>query len=53
MQQVELEVSVGDILRIGEHLVTIIEIHRGEATFKIVTAPLATEGEAEPVLKPR
>lgn len=31
----ELEVAVGDVLRIGEMTVTVIDIENGEVTFRI------------------
>ena len=33
----ELDVAVGDVIRIGEHLVMVVELHDGEVTLKVVT----------------
>ncbi len=52
MQPIELEVSVGDVIRIGNHLVTIVEIHDDEVTFKVVDST-HSNGDLPPVLRPR
>lgn len=52
MQPIELEVSVGDVIRIGDHLVTVVEIHDDEVTFKVVDSTLIN-GQVPPVLRPR
>ncbi|HET6425099.1 MAG TPA: hypothetical protein VFG20_15540 [Planctomycetaceae bacterium] len=52
MQQSELELSVGDVLRVGNHLVTVVEIHEDEVIFKVVDAA-HLDGEFSPVLRPR
>lgn len=52
MQPIELELAVGDILRIGEHLVTVVEIHDDEVTFKIVDGE-HMNGDEWSVLRPR
>jgi hypothetical protein len=31
----ELELSVGDVLQIGEHTVTVLDIENGEVTFRV------------------
>lgn len=52
VQPIELELSVGDVLHIGDHLVTVVEIHDDEVTFKIVDRT-HTNGDLPPVLRPR
>lgn len=51
VQPIELELSLGDVLHIGEHVVTVVEIHDDEVTFKIVDST-NVNGD-EPVLRPR
>ncbi len=51
VQPIEFELSVGDVLQIGEHLVTVVEIHDDEVTFKIVDDKHLNGNE--PVLRPR
>ena len=53
MEQFEFEVSPGDILRIGPHLVSIVELHEGEVTFKIVHDADDEAFDAEVVVRPR
>jgi hypothetical protein len=36
VQPTELELTVGDVVRVGNHLVTVVEIHGDEVTFKLV-----------------
>lgn len=52
MQQRELELSVGDVVRVGNHLVTVVEIHGDEVTFKVVNTAHHDEDDG-PVLRPR
>ncbi len=52
MQPIEMELSVGDVLRIGEHVVTVVEIHDDEVTFKVVDS-MHTHGDTPPILRPR
>lgn len=52
MQQFDLELTVGDVLRVGEHLVTVVEIHDDEVTFKVVST-LHVNGDESPVVRPR
>ena len=35
MQHHELELTVGDVLQIGEHTVTVLDIENGEVTFRV------------------
>ena len=53
VEQFEFEVSPGDILRIGPHLVSIVELHEGEVTFKIVHDADDEAFDAEVVVRPR
>lgn len=52
VQPIELEVSVGDVIRIGEHVVTVVEIHDDEVLFKVIDSTHAN-GDTPPVLRPR
>jgi hypothetical protein len=52
VQPIEFELSVGDVLRIGEHLVTVVEIHDDEVTFKVVDSH-HMNGDEPPLLRPR
>ncbi len=53
MEQYEIEVSPGEILRIGPHLVSIVDLHDDEVTFKIVHHVDDDAFESEPVVRPR
>ena len=44
VQSQEFEVSVGDIFRIGESTVTVIDIDNGEVTFRIDDGDLHDDG---------
>lgn len=48
----ELELNVGDVVRVGNHLVTVVEIHGDEVTFKVVNAAHLDE-DVTPVVRPR
>lgn len=48
----ELELNVGDVVRVGNHLVTVVEIHGDEVTFKVVNTEHLEE-DVKPVLRPR
>lgn len=52
MQQSEIELSVGDVLRMGNHLVTVVEIHEDEVIFKVVDSA-HLDDDCFPVLRPR
>ena len=54
MQLHELELKVGDVLQIGEHTVTVLDIENGEVTFRI-EKPAHNEdlGDGTVVLRPR
>jgi hypothetical protein len=52
VQQSEIELSIGDVLRVGNHLVTVVEIHEGEVIFKVVDAA-HLDDDLFPVLRPR
>ena len=45
----EIEVSVGDVIRIGDQLVTIIELQGQEVTFKITSASWPEDEEPGPM----
>ncbi len=51
MQQTELELSVGDVIQLGDQIVTVVEIHDDEVTFKIVQAPTLSDDDRP--LRPR
>lgn len=54
MQLHELELTVGDVLQIGEHTVTVLDIENGEVTFRV--EELEHNGELNDsvsVLRPR
>lgn len=46
MQHLELELAVGDVVRIGATLVTIIDIENGEITFRIDDAESIDEDQS-------
>ncbi len=33
--QIEMEVSVGDVIQIGDHTLLVVEAHQDEVTFKL------------------
>jgi len=50
----ELELTVGDVLQIGEHTVTVLDIENGEVTFRVEEAVQRDENVDGPsVLRPR
>lgn len=54
MQLHELELTVGDVLQVGEHTVTVLDIENGEVTFRIEEAEQRDEtGDGSSVLRPR
>ncbi len=53
VEQFEIEVSPGDILRIGPHLVSIVDLHEGEVTFKILLDADDLALDADVVVRPR
>lgn len=51
--QVELELLPGEVIQLGDHLLTIVELQNGEVTFKIwepgdSTDSLPTRGLPQP-----
>jgi len=49
----ELELTVGDVVQIGEYTLTVIDLENGEVTFRI-QEPATEEDRAEPALpRPR
>ena len=48
----ELELTVGDILQIGEYTVTVIDLENGEVTFRI-QEPVIEEQTADVPSAPR
>ena len=44
MQLHELELSVGDVLQVGEHTVTVLDIENGEVTFRVEESDSGTDG---------
>ncbi|MBC8116799.1 MAG: hypothetical protein H7062_20585 [Candidatus Saccharimonas sp.] len=54
MQLHELELTVGDVLQVGEHTVTVLDIENGEVTFRVEGPEQSDEAdEASAVLRPR
>ena len=52
MQEIELELAVGDVLQVGERTLTLIDINGPEVTFRIDSADFIPE-ESGPVFLPR
>lgn len=51
MLRYEMELSVGDVIRIGDHTIAVVELHNDEVTLKIcdeVDADVATENRPAP-----
>ena len=50
MQEIEIELGVGDVVQIGDELVTILDIEHGEVFLRIdpVEEPLAAGAAAPP-----
>lgn len=48
----ELELTVGDIIQIGEYTVTVVDLENGEVTFRI-QEPVAEEEVVESPSGPR
>ena len=40
----EMELSVGDVLQVGEHTVTVLDIENGEVTFRVEESDSGTDG---------
>lgn len=54
MQQIELELNVGDVVRIGDQLLTVVEIDGEAALFALTSADGDDNDDALPVtLRPR
>ena len=54
MQLHELELTVGDVLQVGEHTVTVLDIENGEVTFRIEESePSNEDGDGSSILRPR
>ena len=54
MQLHELELTVGDVLQIGEYTVTVLDIENGEVTFRVEEPEYCEEsGDNSSVLRPR
>lgn len=54
MQLHELELTVGDVLQIGEHTVTVLDIENGEVTFRVEKAEHNEESDGgSSILRPR
>ena len=54
MQLHELELTVGDVLQIGEHIVTVLDIENGEVTFRVENPEQYEEsGNGSSILRPR
>ena len=54
MQLHELELTVGDVLQIGEYTVTVLDIENGEVTFRVEEPEHCEEsGDGSSVLRPR
>jgi len=50
----ELELTVGDVLQIGEHIVTVLDIENGEVTFRVENPEQYEEsGNGSSILRPR
>lgn len=41
MREVELELSVGDVLRIGDYTVTVVDLDGAEVSFRVDDSPHA------------
>ena len=52
VQEIELELAVGDVLQVGERTLTLIDINGPEVTFRIDSADFIPE-ESGPVFLPR
>jgi hypothetical protein len=56
VQHLEIDLAVGDVLRVGDTIVTVIDIENGEITFKIDDAETQNEkrsnGQSETVTVP-
>ena len=48
----EIELTVGDVLQIGEYTVTVIDLENGEVTFRI-QEPVLDDEAAESAASPR
>ncbi len=54
MQLHEFELTVGDVLQIGEHTVTVLDIENGEVTFRVEESEHHDESDdGSSVLRPR
>ena len=54
MQLHELELTVGDVLQVGEYTVTVLDIENGEVTFRVEEPEQSDEvGDGSSVLRPR
>ena len=45
MQRQELDLAIGDIFRVGDTTITVIDIENGEITFKIDDADMSDHNE--------
>jgi hypothetical protein len=54
VERQELDVVVGDVIQIGQHIVTVVEIENGEVTFRIDQPEAVDEFDSNhTVLRPR
>ena len=54
MQLHELELTVGEVLQIGEYTVTVLDIENGEVTFRVEETKHNEEsGDGSSILRPR
>ena len=54
MQLHELDLTVGDVLQVGEYTVTVLDIDNGEVTFRVEEPKLNEEsGDGTSTLRPR
>lgn len=51
MQEIEVELLVGEVIQIGTHTIAVVELHDDEVTLKICDA--SHDGESERPLWPR
>jgi hypothetical protein len=49
----ELELTVGEVIQIGEYTVTVIDLEDGEVTFRIQEPATADDTEMPVVQRPR
>ncbi len=53
MQLHELELTVGDVLQVGHHTVTVLDIDDGEVTFRIEDSEEGESGDGAAGKRPR